>query len=100
MRLIDADKLKEEIESLIRDPINTDILLKTSESIGLASALVKIDNQPTVDTEPVVHAKWIDRNGQVVYPSGERYMCTHCCSHNDKTKYCPHCGAKMDKEGR
>lgn len=48
---------------------------------------------PTEDVAPVIHAKWIER--------GSFIECSNCkCGqpyYNDTT-YCPHCGAKMDKE--
>lgn len=55
------------------------------DAIRKAPIIVK----PAVDAAPVVHARWIDE----------------CCSvcgtyvyHGDADNYCPHCGAKMDKE--
>jgi hypothetical protein len=60
------------------------------------SAAVKIINQLSrEDVEPVVHGRWIE------------YQIPHimCCSECDwgtgvqsDFRYCPNCGAKMDKE--
>ena len=45
---------------------------------------------PTADVQPVVHARW------------EGYECSNChfrvAPWNLGVNYCPHCGAKMDKE--
>lgn len=58
---------------------------------------------PVVDAEPVRHGQWVDH--------GVRdWLCSECGGkiqkvrkidgycYNDKPKYCPDCGAKMDKE--
>lgn len=58
---------------------------------------------PVVDAAPVVHGRWVDH--------GVRdWRCSECGEkiqkvrkidgycYNDKPKYCPDCGAKMDKE--
>lgn len=52
----------------------------------------------TVDTHPIVHAHWIDRDHGY-------QMCSNCfeeCCENSEFpfvtfEYCPFCGAKMDK---
>lgn len=61
---------------------------------------------PTADVEPVRHGKWEIKLGFL----GEKYSeCSYCrydISNNDVPKhilkydykYCPNCGAKMDKE--
>jgi hypothetical protein len=80
VRLIDADALKRELKVCgIIDHYGT-------------QALIKIDNTPTIDAEPV-------RHGRIIKPKrwGEWSRCNLC----DGTvpivyTYCPHCGAKMD----
>lgn len=44
------------------------------------------------DVVEVVHAHWIDRDGKT--------WCSNCDASNKQYKppYCPHCGAKMDRE--
>lgn len=46
---------------------------------------------PFTDAEPVRHGRWEDcSNG---------WMCSVCNRDSSRdTDYCPHCGAKMDKE--
>lgn len=39
---------------------------------------------------------WIDRESAVRYSFWERYQCSECGGLNDNTKFCPHCGAKME----
>ena len=51
--------------------------------------------QPTIDVVPVVHGRWVNKGGYLVW-------CSECNNHNEtkKTLYCPNCGAKMDGEGK
>lgn len=51
-----------------------------------------IDEAPTVDAAEVVHGNWrlVDFAGNV--------RCTICLEiSNEEYRYCPNCGAKMDK---
>lgn len=101
MRLIDADALRE--VWLASDDFDND---------AINAVLYSIDEQPTVDAEPVRHGQWIDEyNGKYANP---RYICSNCKGKalydfvrdelgNWKevqalTEFCPNCGAKMDEE--
>ena len=65
-------------------------------------SIAEVDWQPTADVQKVKHGKWIwitnsDRPDTII--------CTECDIGFDVWKheiidfnYCPHCGAKMDKE--
>ena len=95
MRLIDADAL----------------LTSVYRKYGPIDALEDIRNAPTVDAEPVIHAKWVHIGDGFI-------LCTNCydCVYNDDiywdslsqdiknlSKYnldlfCPTCGAIMDEE--
>lgn len=88
MRLIDADALKND-------------LTRFYDNVVTAKQL--IDEQPTVEAEPVVHGRWMtceDGWGDL------HYQCSECgCewfledgspADNDMN-YCPHCSAKMDE---
>lgn len=84
MRLIDADVLLEKI--------------KTSIFYKFYSALVAlIQEAPTVDAVPVTRAHWF-------VPRDCKHDDIFCCSncHHVRTgypsRYCPHCGARMDSE--
>lgn len=54
-----------------------------------------LNNIPPADVAEVVHAKWeISSDGYYPY-------CSHCKTEPENgvmSKYCPECGAKMDKE--
>lgn len=82
MRLIDADKLLDDID---------DVSCAMREFKTEYAELV--DEQPTVDVHHVIHAKWI------MHPhSKSPYECSNCnCEHGFfPFKYCYECGARMD----
>ena len=59
-----------------------------------------IENQPTVDAEPIRHGKWMPLS----YDSGGYWKCSSCETPTEASganllyKYCPYCGARMDEE--
>ena len=60
-----------------------------------------IDSAPAVDAVPVVHGRWIDENpDDYLDPRMRCSICTGVESPLIKWRYCPDCGAKMDKERR
>lgn len=86
MRPIDADALKEKIDSMWNG--------RPLSSLG-ARILVTIDEAPSIDIEPKC-GEWIDRGMRV--PSSWVKKCS-LCGHETDTwrwcKFCPNCGAKM-----
>lgn len=89
-RLIDADKF---IEYLGLDAENS-----REENLGEIVTLEDFDRQPTVDAEPVRRGKWIDVGSGFNY----HFECSECgwkdgYPFNDRHKYCPNCGAKMEE---
>lgn len=88
MRLIDADALIAEYPD--------DVLTHCD-----------IEATPTIDARPVVHGKWKPVRYTTYCSCGKsyetyHYLCT-ACNHVAYAqpyglKYCPNCGAKMDKE--
>ena len=56
-----------------------------------------MNEQPTIDAEPVRHGKWIFVN----CATGLRCQCSECLHWVDAgtdRNYCPNCGARMDKD--
>lgn len=55
-----------------------------------------LDKIPAADVAPVAHARWETR----MIDGEEKACCSGCGQPNKQYKppYCPHCGAKMDKE--
>ncbi len=112
-RLIDADALCESMrtwqaklkpEYFIVDRVKSDVL---------NTAIVVIENLPTIDAEPVRHGRWEDgkctecgedapyteiEEAVYDYDWEENLRFSHTETHREynETPYCPHCGAKMD----
>ena len=77
-----------EREALLKKLAERDLCLCVSES--------DIKDIPAADVAPVVHGRWVD-NG---IPGSMLSGCSVCgfsCG-AFSFSYCPHCGAKMDKE--
>lgn len=54
-----------------------------------------LDELEAVDAAPVVHGMWINQDNTYT-----KYECSACKERNfdGVGRYCPNCGAKMDKE--
>lgn len=98
MRLVDADKLKQELKKL---PIMS--------NWGEAFMPILIDEQPTVEAVPVVHGEWIKESmgmrknintGELV----EKFHCDcsicgyHTGNQGTRFNFCPNCGSDMRKK--
>ena len=107
MRLIDADKLKQNLESLV---VGGEKAIKETTSgnnwiDGIHTAYREIDDAPTVE-RPVATFEFYRDD---MYAGGWYLRCTSCKWHFsgkgflflDHENYCPHCGAKIKrpKEG-
>jgi hypothetical protein len=66
------------------------------------TVLESIDEQPTIDAEPVRHGTWetsfeYDCDGNKLYIHFHRECGFEYRNYlEDEQQYCPHCGAKMD----
>lgn len=101
MRPIDADELLDEI---CREQCE----LKFTDCDGMCEMAAVVVNAPTIDAAPVVHGRWAkNKYGYITCSKCNNFpletmtgslMTMHYepC----ESKYCPHCGAKMDLEGR
>lgn len=109
MKLIDADRLKQDLDMCIE----TSKILQDSNSANLDTAhhicelesFKRIINlQTTIDAEPIRYGKWVNDKGlykcslcnelwlhwwAIVVPPERMYK---------EMKYCPYCGAKMNEE--
>lgn len=88
-RWIDADEIMKAL-SIFNDTTNGNSHFLN----GIETAKELIEDAPTVD--PVLHAAWLyDRPGH--------WFCSNCQKvegwASKFEKYCPYCGAKMDKNG-
>lgn len=62
------------------------------------------DDVPTADVAPVVRGHWLtweERFPDRATGKNLGVFCSVCGNHADfSSSYCPHCGAKMDEEGK
>lgn len=91
-RLIDADALWEQVDSLIKPS-------STEGAIIFQQGLALIEDAPTVDAEPVKHGHWINHFDDL-FPEDSSVECSVCHEYEGimaNDNYCPNCGAKMDE---
>lgn len=70
-------------------------------SCNVIAALSAIDEAPAVDAEPVRHGRWVvpvPGDGDIFCSTCKKYAIWSLSMGYSLTKYCPNCGAKMDKE--
>ena len=105
MSLIDKEKLEREMYHNAFE-IDTD-LQKWDSGCWIRYKMFEnvIEEQPTVDAEPVRHGKFVgtEYDGYADgYPVYYEWECSQCgCVFEDEEptyNYCPNCGAKMDLE--
>jgi hypothetical protein len=92
VRLIDANALKEWLGCDGDNKYRSMIMHEIAD---------RIDEQPTIDAVPVVHGRWIRDEADENW-----FACSVCKGENGPWnkfaectyKFCPWCGAKMDKE--
>lgn len=110
MILIDADRPL----NLLKDDLHV-FETMTGEcekgiSYGIRIALGRIDGQPIIRPESLrVHGMWYDKPPIIWHGTSNIpvVQCSECgitfCdiinNHHYMYRYCPHCGARMDKEG-
>ena len=102
MRLIDADKLIQELEK------NKTLYIDEYEegrNTGISWCIEDVVDAPTVDAVPIKHGRWLYIEGYM----GDEAKCSECrrsiCVNEPGNglpnvgdlKYCPFCGAKMDE---
>lgn len=75
--------------------------VKKGIEIALSDAVPQLlDDEPAADVKPVKHGRWKEEEPRELVCSlcGKyapmNFMHQHCV----ETAYCPHCGARMDKE--
>ena len=92
MRLIDAEALENKINVKRRGKV----LFEVGYNMAIDKSVEAIENAPTIETKPVVHAHWEQ--------DGVWDICSHCKRPTlqphikglPQNKYCPNCGAQMD----
>lgn len=104
MRLIDAEPWSESIQKDFCDGCDNYGGVRCS-CCKVEDILVALEEAPTIEAKPVVHAHWINYND--MFPC----QCSNCngfalsfdidnYQKEIESDFCPHCGAQMDeKEG-
>lgn len=75
----------------------------TLDRINSIEIISIIKDMPTVDTAPVIHAHWIEKQGDSKKPFDYRFQCSHCGHLTPENgyiiapDYCGGCGAVMDE---
>lgn len=88
MRLIDADALKEELNSWAVDLTKSKFPHYIKDDADCI-----IDTAPTIDAMPVRHGRWVVIDAE----EPRRYGCSECKRLSwNMENYCPNCGARMD----
>lgn len=95
-RLIDADALVEKAYWHGEHPNVDNLFAEGVDAVDVSD----IEEAPTIEAEPVRHGYWENANGRpktyirkCSVCGKEAYFCGRGCSY----KFCPNCGAKMDK---
>ena len=97
----DLIRRSELLESLNRLGIKEPNLRYTEGfNSGIAAAKFKLKTAPAIDAVPVMHGRWVQES----FDDQDEgiYVCSHCRQENffafdeERYRYCPNCGAKMD----
>lgn len=75
------------------------VKMKGFGELTAKKAIRAVENAPTIDAEPVRHAKWIKTDESDEF-YGRLYRCSSCNTFviGDMDNYCPFCGSRMDEE--
>lgn len=99
-RYIDADEAKRIFLDCAAQQLRLD---RIGDARAMKQAADCLDGIPTADVAPVVHAHWIKKIhewdlGDPPYDYTD-FTCSKCKIRvQNKTSFCPDCGAKMDEE--
>ena len=96
MRLKDAEALEEKIENLIT---RFKALGRKQVAEDYNFVLTVLSTAPTIEAKPVVHAHWEKWGCQgTVCSNCHGRVLYECDGQEEKSKFCPHCGAQMDEK--
>lgn len=103
MRLIDAEKLAEELNRYLAQLRNSGI--SVGLRMGINTCLTFLNNANTIEAEPVRQGRWEDSTdewlGTDVYTCSkcrESYVLVEGTPKENLWHYCPNCGADMRGE--
>lgn len=93
--LINREALLNTISATISDMRFSSSRARMEHEQKVEWAMDRVGEAPAIDAEPVVHGRWINQDNTYT-----KYQCSACKERNfdGVGRYCPNCGAKMDKE--
>lgn len=92
VRLIYADRLREDVLDL------PNTYNGFSDTYDKAMIVDLVDEQPTVDAEPIRHGHWIFNPKDAIEMMFTLPKCSECGAESPNGgNYCSNCGAKMDE---
>ncbi len=96
LNIVGWEKIAKYVDEMSKHPSTKDI----DYYDALMDAEDVIDDLPSADVAPVRHGRWI--KDKIQNHVEKTYHCSKCdyqaWGENEKTRYCPNCGAKMDEE--
>lgn len=102
MRLIDADSLIDYLKEMW-GRCGEDDWYEAQVKDACEEDVEIVNKQPTIDAVPVMHGEWIENSPIKTYCSicgwaSYSMLCedNSIMMRNNRTPYCPNCGAKMD----
>ena len=101
-RYIDADKLADGIKLSIKS-WGRDCNSNAPKMVtAYQDVLYRVEAAPTADVVEVRHGEWQRwKNHPTIYGKDTLYVCSECTAKFlIESRYCAHCGAKMDGERR
>lgn len=103
--LISREALQKELAKLTRPLVDLTPAGQSIYNMAAAHAMLKVEEAPAVDAEPVRHGLWKEE----IWTKKRQRVCSVCISTVRQPsydqgeiylfKYCPYCGAKMDNGG-
>ena len=103
MRAIDAEGVSEILTRVIEEQKKSH---RVDEVIGLMEARTEVNNAPTLDVRPVVHAHWVPQRPNNRTGKAYAFVCSNCKKFAIRSRqasidelgyvFCPYCGAEMD----
>lgn len=89
-------------EYIDRTALLAELALNDYPWTDLDDAYNAIQVMPAADVAPVVHGRWVNvllHREKPIRMDALCTLCSNCKKESDRTAFCPHCGAKMDKDG-
>lgn len=98
-----AEYIERETLYNVEKLLDTDVVRRSKTASWLMDQILHdIKASPAADVVPVVHGRWVNvllHREKPIRMNALCALCSNCKKESDKTAFCPHCGAKMDKDG-